>query len=202
MPPRILSTVNQKTRERLARLDNSDLNSSAFWVGHLLMIAATVFGVYLAAHTGFSQAMLFNELKSKQSNYYLRQSLYDELTDNVALLRHYHTTVLTQSPGSRELQQHRPALSLFVWETMKTAPNTLETPSHILRGARQFYRDVESIVDKTEQRIYSSRHAAEQLALHLDRMEQKVLPALQQNIDTLASSLADYQLIAVKETHP
>lgn len=202
MPPRIIHTVNQKTRERLARLDNSDLNSSAFWVGHLLMIAATVFGVYLAAHTGFSQAMLFNELKGKQSNYYLRQSLHDELADNVALLRQYQTTVLTQSPGSRELQQHHPSLSLFIWETLKTAPNTLETPSYFLREARLFYRETQSIVDKAEQRIYSSRHAAEQLAVQLDRMEQTVLPRLQHDINALASSLADYELIVVEDTPP
>ena len=67
-------------------MDHNDLGKSGFWISQMFVVAATIIGVYLAAHTGLQQAIAFDRLTSQESNYYLRKSLHDELADNVAVL--------------------------------------------------------------------------------------------------------------------
>lgn len=64
------------------KMDHRDLIRSSFWVGQIFMLIATVMGVFLAAQSGLEQALTFDSITRMESNYYLRKSLQDELTDN------------------------------------------------------------------------------------------------------------------------
>jgi hypothetical protein len=156
------------------------------------MIAATIVGVYLAAQAGLAQAIKFDQYRDMQSNYYLRQSLLDEVSDNVRLLREYEKEYLSRSVADITLKLNRPELSTYVWETMKFNPATLETPSFYLTSIRRFYSISTSLVDKAEQRHLSSSFAAEQLREQLDYVDAEVIPNLKASCDELAEELTKF----------
>lgn len=176
--------------EKLKEMDHNDLGKSGFWIAQLFVVIATIIGVYLAAHAGLRQAIIFDSLTSQESSYYLRKSLHDELADNVATLRAYNDEVLSRSPPQSELENNRPVLSHYVWETMRFSPHTLEVPSVFLTGARRFQQQADGIIHKAEQRVYGAGHASRQLEQLLDRVEDQLLPGLRRNYEALAGELA------------
>ncbi|MBE0482338.1 MAG: hypothetical protein IBX52_02450 [Bacterioplanes sp.] len=192
MPNKLWTVFSRPLREKMTEVDHRELRSSGFWVGHILMILATIFGVYLAASAGLKQAIIFNEINDTQSNYYLRMSLHDELTENIALLRVYHDEYLSKNISNRELKRNNPHIDRYVWETMRFSPVTLETPSYFLTEVRRFYRQVDGIIDKTEQQTYSAGYASQLLLAQLDHMEHTVLVQLAENAQQLADELAEF----------
>lgn len=63
---------------RVREKDNAE-----FWVSHRIILASTVFGVYLAASAGYDAALSFESLRSDKQGYYMRRALSDELDDNL-----------------------------------------------------------------------------------------------------------------------
>jgi hypothetical protein len=181
-------------RKPVDTLDHSELTSSAFWVGHLLMVIATIAGVFLAAQAGLQQAILFDEVVSKQNNYYLRASLYEEVKDNLGILREYDTNYLSRGIPMHQIRANTPKISRYVWETMKYSQSTLETPSYFLGEIRRFYAEVDDIVSKREAKTYGPSHASKLMKTALDRIEKEVLPKLLSNIETLAKELKEYDV--------
>jgi len=49
----------------------SELRSGAFWVGQIIMLVATVLGIYLAASLGFKQALKLNLVEADRTTYYI-----------------------------------------------------------------------------------------------------------------------------------
>ncbi|MCC5812878.1 MAG: hypothetical protein JJU06_21150 [Ectothiorhodospiraceae bacterium] len=191
-----------KAGEKIKNMDHRDLGSSGFWVSQLFIVLATIIGVYLAANAGLKQAIIFDQITNKERNYYLRVSLHDELQDNVTQLRVYAEDVLPGNLSRTMLENQRPALSQFVWETMRYSPRTLETPSTFLTEGRRFYANVEDIIRKAENGTYGARHAAGLLRDLLDDVEQDLLPAMRENTQRLADELNRHgvDLQGLKET--
>ncbi len=179
---------------KVKKADHTEISSSGFWIGHLLMVTATIFGVYLAAQAGLKQAIIFDDVSTKQSNYFLRTSLYEELRDNVKILREYNKNALSKNSTKSALKMQNPNLSKYVWDTMKYSPVTLETPSYFLTETRKFYRDAEDIIHKGEEKFYGSRHASKLMTAVLDRMEKEVLPKLAKNTDYLIEELKEFDV--------
>ncbi|WP_298441258.1 hypothetical protein [uncultured Ferrimonas sp.] len=177
-----------------AKIDHSELTSSAFWIGHTLMIIATVVGVYLAAQAGLKQAIIFDDVTARQNNYFLRQSLYEELADNIGSLREYDKQYLSRNISSNQLKANAPNISRYVWETMKYSQITLETPSYFLGETRRFYAQVDDIIAKAEASFYSSQYASGLMTKQLDRMAHEVLPKLKSNTATLATYLEQFDV--------
>lgn len=194
--------IKGRAGEKLRDMDHHDLAKSGFWISQMFVVAATIVGVYLAAHAGLEQAILFDRLVSQESNYYLRKSLHDEVADNVTVLRTYANETLSRNLPQSELVNSRPVLSRYVWETMRFSPHTLEVPSIFLSGARRFMRDADAIISRAEGRVYSSTYAATQLTELLDQVEAELLPGLRQNYENLASELAEQgiNVTVLKET--
>ncbi|MAM87902.1 MAG: hypothetical protein CME36_11410 [unclassified Hahellaceae] len=174
--------------QKIRDLDHGDLQKSGFWVSQVFVVLATIIGVYLAANAGLEQAIRFDNIKAQEQNYYLQASLHDELQDNTSLLRRYVDEVLKRNPD--DLKAQHPALSEFIWETMRYSPATFETPSEFLNASRRFYADTTDIIEKAENRFYGASHAAKLLTAVLDRMEQGTLPKLKENYETLGQSLS------------
>ncbi|MFC3681102.1 hypothetical protein [Bacterioplanoides pacificum] len=174
------------------RLDHSELTNSGFWVGHILMIIATIAGVYLAAQTGLRQAIVFEEVTSTENNFYLRQSLYQEVRDNVEILREYDANILRRRLTVNQVRDNSPRISHYIWETMKYSQATLETPSYLLGSVRRFYARVDDIVAKCEAFVIGPTYGSKLLNAELDKIEQELLPKLKANVDELAVTLAGY----------
>tara|TARA_R110000765_G_scaffold256794_1_gene357153 strand:+ start:1490 stop:2107 length:618 start_codon:yes stop_codon:yes gene_type:complete len=149
---------NIKRQQPVIKLDNSDLVKTGFWVGQIFMVIATVVGVYLAAQEGLSQALLFENLNSKEKNYYLQHALADELDDNIIALNAYAD--LLQNKPIYDIKSNRPVVSDFVWESMKYSPNALETPSDILSAIRRYNSEVALIIKKMEGNQFGPKHGS------------------------------------------
>lgn len=196
------TAIRLKATEKLRDMDHRDLTKTGFWVSQLIVILATVIGVYLAANAGLRQALVFDTLTKQESNYYLRKSVYDELADNVQLLRTYAEETLARNPPQSELLNSRPLLSRFVWDSLRYSPNTLETPSLFLTGGRRFYLQVDDIIARAENRTWGAAYAATQLTQLLDDVEARLLPQLRENYEALGRDLSAYgiNLEYLKET--
>jgi hypothetical protein len=196
------TAIRLNATKRLREMDHGDLVKSGFWVSQFFVVLATIIGVYLAANAGLRQALIFDSVTKQESNFYLRKSVYDELADNVLVLRAYADDVLARNPPQSEMLSQRPMMSRFVWEAMRYSNTTLETPSPFLTGSRRFYLQVDDIIDKAESRTWSASHAAEQLTKLLDDTEQRLLPQLKASYENLGEQLTDYgvNLDILKET--
>ena len=180
------------------KMNHQDLSSSGFWIGHILMIIATIAGVYLAAQAGLQQAILFDDVVSRQHNYFLRQSLYEELQDNVAILTEYDKEYLGRGISVNQLKANSPKISRYVWETMKYSQTTLETPSYFLGETRRFYAQVDDIIAKRESFTYGPSFASKLMKQQLENMSKNVLPKLKANTEYLEQYLKDYDVNVVE----
>ncbi|KZZ43183.1 hypothetical protein A3759_20710 [Thalassolituus sp. HI0120] len=180
------------------KMNHQDLSSSGFWIGHVLMIIATIAGVYLAAQAGLHQAILFDDVVSRQHNYFLRQSLYEELQDNVAILAEYDKEYLGRGIPEHVLKANSPKISRYVWETMKYSQTTLETPSYFLGETRRFYAQVDDIITKRESFTYGPSFASKLMKQQLANMSNHVLPKLKANTDYLEEYLKAYDVNVVE----
>ncbi|GAA0345301.1 hypothetical protein GCM10009092_07220 [Bowmanella denitrificans] len=190
------SDINQATadalnHQRKVPLDNQELRKTGFWLNQIFMIVSTIVGVYLAAQSGLQQALTFDTYSKMEDNYYLRMSLYDELQDNVRDVEKYATEVLAKSPALQIIKDSRPPMDLYVWETMRFHPSTLETPSEILTEVRRFYSQSRVLMDKVEKRSLGSAYGAEQLLKLSSHIQQQVLPALAGSATELKQALAE-----------
>ncbi|WLQ17068.1 hypothetical protein O5O45_14200 [Hahella aquimaris] len=182
-----------RTHEAHAKKEGSGIKESSFWISQIFMILATVLGVYLAAQEGLNQAIIFDDLTSRQNNYYLRNSLASELQSNLIQARDYAEFV--KSPPSRSAIKMFPLkLDLFVWESMRYSPSALETPSQFILEIQRYYREIEDIRGKIESSAYAPHYGAEEMKKRTERMEKEVLPKLLANIDTLRRYLKEHNV--------
>jgi hypothetical protein len=185
--------VAKKSAVKTSKLDD-EIKKASYWVGQNFMMIATVVGVFLAAQVGLRQAIIFDDIASKESNYYLRQSLAQEVSDNVDLLRIYNDEYLGRNVPKQTLIANHPKISYYVWETMKFSPFTLETPSHFLSETRAFYDLAEDLIAKREAGILGASFVKKQMIEKLDHIEQVVLPLIYANTEKLAGELAEYNV--------
>ena len=178
---------------KIAKLDE-EIKKASYWVGQIFMMIATILGVFLAAQVGLRQAIIFDDIASKESNYYLRQSLYQEVSDNVDLLRTYNDEFLGRNVPKQTLLANHPKISYYVWETMKFSPFMLETPSHFLSETRAFYDLAEDLIAKREAGILGASFVKKQMNEKLDHIEHVVLPLIYANTEKLAGELAEYDV--------
>lgn len=183
------SAMNNSPTNSHSKPNGRDLSNSRFWISQACVIIATIVGVFLAAQQGLSQALLFDTLNSKESNFYLRYSLDNEISSNIVTLKEYAN--LLKQNKIRDLKSNRPALQRFVWETMKYSPATLETPSHILAAANQFYLQTNILLNQIENRKFGAQFAAKKMIDLLTTMEESGLKSLRSSHQKLKAELAD-----------
>lgn len=169
-------------------LEVGEISNLSFWIGHFFMLLATVLGVYLAGQQGLRQAVEFEQIQSDKNNYYLRQSLHDELNDNLQLIREYTEKLSGVSISSARSQNL--TLDKFVWDTMRYSPATLETPSELLGESRKFYRDVNDAYEKIRNGYFHYPEQGGKVLLEVvAHMEANVLPRFQENLSGIKAVL-------------
>ena len=190
-------TVASEAARLSKKIDNAELIKSSFWISQIFIIVATVSGVYLAAQEGLSQAILFENLYSKENNYYLRSALDSEISDNIKTLEEYAEFLTKENPY--DLKKHSPKLAHFVWDNMKFSSSTLETPSHLLSAARRFYNASDALILKIESRHYGSKHGAKLIIELTEKMANGGLKQLKENHQELADELREAGLPVTEE---
>lgn len=172
-------------------LDNTELKNSGFWIGHLFLMASTILGVYLAAQSGLTQALLFDKYAHKEDNYYLRTSLYDELSDNMDQAEAFAEGFLMKNKPLMILKNYRPEMDKYIWKTMQYNPTTLETPSVILTDVRRFYSKTNTLLNRTEKRRIGAIDAGKQILEMVKRLKTVTLPALKGSAEKLKDELSE-----------
>jgi hypothetical protein len=181
------TTQHQKPKKAIP-LQQGEISNLSFWISQISMIIATVLGVYLAAQQGLQQAVVFEQIQSDKSNYYLRQSLQHELSDNLVLIEKY--TEQIKNISVHAVKRYDLVLDTFVWESMKFSPATLETPSALLSESRKFYREVNDIHGKIQTSFYSTHYGTKLLLEQVEHMKTVVLPMFEADTNQLKQALA------------
>jgi hypothetical protein len=157
-----------------------------FWIGHFLVMASTVIGVYLAAHSGLESAIEFDSITSDRDNYYLRANLRDEVIYNIEITERIIKTINKLGTFDR---RNYPKFQNYVLDTMKEQSNTLKTPNVILSGTLQFYDGIESLFDERSRHLISYPELAEKLRKEIDEYNKKVLSVMDDDLNTLKTRL-------------
>lgn len=187
-----ISAPSANAKAKKLALQPGETSNLSFWIAQGFMLLATVIGVYLAGQQGLAQALAFDQIQSEKNNYHLRQSLKDELIENVALVAAYTEALKSTGPSSsRRLEMN---LDTFVWESMKFSPHTMETPSLLLSESRRFYRETRDIYNKIQSGFYSGPYGSQLLLNVIEHMESAVLPAFDEDLNTLRTYLEQHEV--------
>lgn len=185
-----IRTVFARLTHRLRNpLTPGELRYASFWFSQLLMIGATILGVYLASAEGMKVAIQFNELTRMERNYYLRQSLANELEWNATMVVEYAEEIQGGIPSQSYFQMNPLALDQFVWRAMRESEATLETPSRFLSAAQQFYREVPALYQQLANRSVGASYGSKQLQAAAEPILEGTVPALRENVATLKAEL-------------
>ena len=165
----------------------SEVRKASFWISQLCIIIATVFGVYLAANQGFKQALAYGSIQSDKSNYHLRQSLRNEIAGNVVIARDYIKRIAGGGIANRRAPL---GFETYVWDTMKFAGNTLETPSELLGANMDFLRKMNDLYNKIAIGDTSVEAGTKRIEEILAAIESETLPKFDASLAEIKERLA------------
>lgn len=167
-----------------------------FWIGNFVVVLSTVLGVYLAANAALETAMEFEALRSDRDNYHLRTSLREEFDRNLGALDGIAAVLEEHGYRYQASIAAFPKMRFFVWEAMKTAPQTLATPSHILAGVQSLYDEAQELLRRSETHRIGPAYLAEQLRELTAATRAGLLAEMDADLADLRTRLVEAQLIA------
>ena len=175
------------------KLSISDNKNREFWISHMIILAGTIIGVYLAASAGLKVAVQFELIKSDRDSYYMRSALLDELKDNTNTIKTWGTEYRTGKARKFIGKPDDFKLDTYVWTTMQDNAGTFEIPSEILTKIRRYYRNANIGLSK----MTSRSAAADDVDLMLKQtqvIQENTLPLLESDINQLKKRLDDLDI--------
>ena len=166
-----------------------------FWVSHLIVLLATVFGVYLAAVEGFNRALDFEQVTVSRENYYLRVAMRDELADNLDAVEAWGARFAGGGAQSFAAEAAHIGLDTFVWDTMREAPSTFEIPGEILTGIRRYYGATADNLRRMTAVDRNSRDAVDAMLADSARVRAEILPLIDADLEALGRYLDRYGML-------
>jgi hypothetical protein len=160
-----------------------------FWAAQAVIIIATVLGVYLAAQTGFSQAVRFEQLMGDKDGYHLRSALIEEFRDNLDQADQWGKAFTGGQAQTFFAKGARYELQTFVWDAMRFSKETFQVPASGLTGIRRYYRDAGANLQRMGTADREARPAADALLADTAKARQTILPALEKDRDALKQRL-------------
>ncbi len=160
-----------------------------FWVAQAVIIVATVLGVYLAAQTGFNQAVRFEQLMGDKDGYHLRSALIEEFRDNLDQADQWGKAFTGGQAQSFFAKGARYELQTFVWDAMRFSKETFQVPASGLTGIRRYYRDAGANLQRMTSADRDARPGADALLADTARARQTILPALEKDRDEMKRRL-------------
>jgi len=119
----------------------SELRSPAYWIGHLLTVAATIIGVYYAAVVGFDVALKLELVKADRGTYYVAESMYQELDFNANNMNEY---IDKTAQHKFVFKEHLAGIKLndYVFQASKYSESTFEIEPKLLSEISVYYFSV------------------------------------------------------------
>jgi len=111
-----------------------------FVVSQILMVGATIIGVYLAANEGFRKAVQFQLLDADRAAYRHMVALRDEMAFNAETIAAFAATY--RESGANIHDQFLPPMRTFVWDSSSEHPSMFEMPPEVLGGATTIYDEL------------------------------------------------------------
>lgn len=148
----------------------SELRSASYWVGHLMVILATVLGVYLAANAGFKQALKLDLLNSDRGTYYVAESLYQELKFNDEYMRGF----IKNTEGKNFVFKEHVAgirLNEFVFQAAQESESTFEIDPLLLSEVSNYYFATGTGIDQ----YYESNMASPASLMNVIKKQTEIL---------------------------
>lgn len=167
-----------------------DKDNVEFWVSHLLIVASTVIGVFLAAQAGFDKALQFEAIKTDRENYHLQSALAAELEDNLDNVAAWGADFVGGGAQGFKGQAEKYRLETFVWEAMKESPNIFQIPAEILTPIRRYYRDTAADLAAMTVLDAQSRAAVDHMLAATEALRARELPLLQEHLAELGARVA------------
>ena len=160
-----------------------------FWIGNLVVVLSTVLGVYLAAHAALETAIKYEAIKTDRDNYYMRTSLYNEISHNIGALEKIISN-LREGRRYRTQDQYIIHPQYFVWESLKSSRSALTTPSNILAGINEFYGNTQIVLNKvSERKDFKITFSANDLENQVKKLKESTLPLLENHLENLKEEL-------------
>ena len=167
-----------------------------FWIGNAFVVFSTVLGVYLASHAALETAMEFESLRSDRDNYHLRASLRAEVAANLEALDGIAAILEEHGYRYRPTIASFPRMRFYVWESMKTAPQTLATPAPILNGVQSFYDEAQKVLKRSETHRIGTDYHAELIRELTARYREGTLATIDADLAALRENLVSAGLLA------
>lgn len=172
--------------------ETSEVRKASFWVSQLCVIIATVLGVYLAATQGFKQAVAFENVISDKNNAAMRISLRNEMAQNTKIVRDYVAKVTKD--GSLAARKRALPLQMFVWESMKFSPATLETPPEFLAANAEFIRVINYLHGELGNSGISTANGLKRMEDAVKKLEEEIFPKMDADVSELRASLKKHDI--------
>jgi hypothetical protein len=187
--------------------------NAEFWVSHLIVMASTIAGVYLAAQAGFTTALQFEIVRSERDGYYMRRALLDEVKDNLDSVGDWSGAFEKTLRDRISDQYFLPSdtwtvywsdkngwsnagvvpeelkMKTFVWETMKQQAITFQLAPELLSAVRRYYDNMDTNMKDVLGHEWKAGPAAKAILEDTKRMREETVPAFEKDIAGLRESL-------------
>lgn len=154
-----------------------------FIVSQILMIAATIIGVYLAANEGFRKAVEFQLLDADRTAYRHMAALRDEMAFNAETLATFAAEY--RESGANIHDQFLPPVRTFVWDSSSEHPSIFEMPPEVLGNATTIYDEVRGQLALGGRGPDRRRELLTAFEAEAERIGTVMLPAIDQRLQSL-----------------
>jgi hypothetical protein len=170
--------ASPRPRTSLALLKNPE-----FIVSQVLMIAATIIGVYLAANEGFKKAVQFQLLDADRAAYRHMAALRDEMVFNAETIADFAAQY--RESGANIHQQFLPPVRTFVWDSSSEHPSVFEMPPEVLGGATAVYDRLASEMEMGGRGPDRRRELLAAFEEEAERIDTVMVPAIERQLEAL-----------------
>ena len=167
-----------------------------FWIGNFFVVFSTILGVYLAAHAALETAIQFEAVRADRDSYYVRSSLHNELEYNISVYEEIINNYREGKSGYSKKSQWQNHPEYFVWESLKSSPALLTTPSEILAGVAKFYKYSEIVMEKLSKRgpTNDTIFMANKFEEKIKKFKSGTMPLLEKNLESLKQELIKQEI--------
>ncbi|MGB0907146.1 MAG: hypothetical protein ACPGVT_06610 [Maricaulaceae bacterium] len=166
----------------------SELMTTAYWVGHGVVIVATIIGVYLAASVGFKKAVDLEILRADRGTYYVATSLLMETENNMEQFQGY----IDEAAKHRLVyNEHIEGVKLndFIFQAAKYSDSTFEMDPEVLNTISQYYVNTGSVIEAYNNKVIGPAKVVATLKAENKKMEDGGLEAFKTHVEDMKKAL-------------
>ncbi len=135
-------------------VDFSQKQNLIFWVSQVMVILATIIGVYLASASSVRNLVDFNELARVEKNYKSLLALREEVAFNNQLIKQRLEVILVRNEDGKIVAhngKHFPELTWFIYDVLSKDIDSLELPPTLLVETSRYRMNLIDNIDRAKQ---------------------------------------------------